>query len=194
MQEKIKTFEDLIKQRLKPKRYQHSLNVAKSAKELAKIYGADEEKAYICGVLHDVMKNTSEEEQLEVITSSGRKMSDLEKSNPKLWHAMAGAAYIQIALGINDKEMIQAIDCHTTAKANMTMLEKIIYIADYISDDRDYDGVEEMRKRAFENIDSAVLMGTQFSILDLAKRCMPIHPNTMAAYNEMCTKVLEKEM
>jgi len=192
MQNMAESFEKLIEKKLKPQRYRHSMNVAKSAMRLAKLYGADEQKAYICGVLHDVMKNTSEQEQLAVIEQSGETMSDLEMSNPKLWHAIAGAAYMKTVLGIDDAEMISAVHCHTTAKANMTMLEKIIYIADYISDDRNYDGVEDMREKAFSNIDAAVLKGTQFSITDLAKRCNAIHPDTLAAFNEMCTKAPQK--
>ena len=190
MHSMAESFEKLIEQKLNPKRYQHSLNVAKSAVSLAKHFGADEQKAYICGVLHDVMKNSSQQEQLAVIEQAGEKMTDLEMSNPKLWHAIAGAAYMKIILSIDDADMISAVRFHTTARANMTMLEKVIYIADYISEDRDYNGVDDMRQKALSNIDSAVLMGTQFSITDLAKRYKVIHPDTVAAFNELCIKAL----
>lgn len=188
MQNTKQNFENLIEQKLKPARYEHSLNVAKSAVELAKLYGADEDKAYICGILHDVMKNATPQEQLDIINKAGIRLTDLEMKNQKLWHAIAGCAYMEHELGISDKEMVDAVKYHTTAKANMTMLEKIIYIADYISADRDYDGVDDMRKKAYENIDLAVLEGTQFSIMELAKKCKAIHPDTLAAYNEMCAK------
>ncbi|MEG0978696.1 MAG: bis(5'-nucleosyl)-tetraphosphatase (symmetrical) YqeK [Oscillospiraceae bacterium] len=188
MHKMVQDFEKLIRERLKPSRYQHSLNVANEAAKLAKLYGADEDKAYICGILHDVMKNASPDEQLSLINESGRKLSDLEMSNQKLWHAIAGAAYLEKTLKIDDDEMVEAVCCHTTAKPNMTMLQKIIYIADYISEDRDYEGVDEMRKKAYQDINSAVLTGTQFSIIDLANKCRAIHPNTVAAYNEMCSK------
>lgn len=183
-------LEKIIEKRLEPKRFDHSIKVAKSAVELAKHYGEDEQKAYVCGILHDVMKNASDEEQLEIIEKSGEKMTQLERVNKKLWHAISGAGYIKIVLKITDEEIISAVRCHTTAKANMTTLEKILYIADYISEDRDFDGVDDMRKKAFSNIDEAVLEGTRFSIETLAKRGMPIHPNTVEAYNEMCAKLI----
>lgn len=190
MQMMGQNLEKVIEQKLEPKRFSHSKNVAKSAVQLAKHYGEDEEKAYVCGILHDVMKNASDDEQLKIIEFSGEEMTSLEKANKKLWHAISGAGYIKTVLKITDTEIISAVRCHTTAKANMTMLEKILYIADYISEDRDFDGVEDMRKKAFSNIDEAVFEGTQFSIMELAKRHMPIHPNTVEAYNEMCEKLM----
>ncbi len=192
MQMMEQNLEKLIEGKLEPKRYNHSINVAKSAVELAKQYGVDEEKAYICGILHDVMKNASGQEQLEIIKKSGEKMSELEMSNQKLWHAIAGAGYLRVKLGIDDEEIVSAVRCHTTAKANMTMLEKILYIADYISEDRAFNGVEDMRKKAFSNIDKAVLIGTRFSIIELAKGCKAIHPDTVGAFNEMCVNLSQE--
>ncbi|MEG1614474.1 MAG: HDIG domain-containing protein, partial [Oscillospiraceae bacterium] len=109
MHKMVQDFEKLIRERLKPSRYQHSLNVANEAAKLAKLYGADEDKAYICGILHDVMKNASPDEQLSLINESGRKLSDLEMSNQKLWHAIAGAAYLEKTLKIDDDEMVEAV-------------------------------------------------------------------------------------
>lgn len=188
MQERIEKYKKEILKRLKPKRYEHSLNVADSARQLAEKYGEDKDKAYISGLLHDIMKNTQPDKQLEIINKAGIELSDLEKNNPKLWHAYAGSAFMKCELNINDEEMLRAVYYHTTARANMSMLEKIIYIADYISKDRDYSGAENMRRLAFENIDKAVLEGTKFSITDLANRHMAIHPDTVDAFNEMCIK------
>lgn len=185
----VKRYKKIIEEKLKPKRFKHSLNVADSAVELAKKYGEDVDKSYICGLLHDVMKNSSSDEQLAEINKANITLSELESSNPKLWHAYAGSAYMKCELDIKDEEMLSAVYYHTTARANMSMLEKIIYIADYISDDRDYPGVDEMRRLAFENIDKAVLEGTRFSITDLANRHMAIHPDTVGAFNDMCTKL-----
>lgn len=189
MQEMVESYKRILEKRLKPKRLNHSLNVAKAAVELAKKYGVDEQKAYICGLLHDVMKNSPEDEQLDVMKKAGIELSQLEMANPKLWHAYAGSAFLKCELNIDDEEMQSAVYYHTTAKANMSMLEEVIYIADYIADERDYDGVEEMRKLAFENIDEAVLMGTKFVVTDLARRELAIHPDTIGAFNYMCLKL-----
>ena len=178
----------ILKERLKPTRFEHSLNVADAALALAKKYGADEEKAYIGGLLHDVCKNAPMEEQHEYMMKLGEPISEVELSNQKLWHAPAGAAYIRDVIGIVDEDLLSAVRYHTTAKANMTLMEKILYIADYISKERTYDGIEIMREKAFRDIDEAILEGTKFTILDLAKQNRVINQDTIDAYNEMSKK------
>ena len=115
----------LIRSRLDDYRFNHSLNVADSAKELAIRYGGDADKAYTAGLLHDVMKNASEEEQLGVLSEAGIELMPVERANKKLWHAMAGAAYIKFVMGIDDREIIRAVRYHTTGRAGMSLLEKI---------------------------------------------------------------------
>lgn len=185
MLERKDEFVKLLRERLKPERFTHSLNVADSALELAKCYGADEEKAYICGLLHDIEKNAPLAHQREMMDALGGEYSKVVLDNPKLWHAPAGAAYMRDELGIVDEEMISAVKYHTTAKAGMSLLEKIIYIADYISAERSYNGVEEMRKMAFEDINLAILEGTRFTIFELLKNDRVINQDTIDAYNEM---------
>ncbi len=186
MIERKEEFVKILEGRLKPERFIHSLNVADSALELAKIYGEDEEKAYICGLLHDIEKNSPMEEQKEYMLKLGDDLPKVVLDNQKLWHAPAGACYIRDELGLTDPDMISAIKYHTTAKANMTLLEKIIYIADYISAERTYDGVEEMRTLAHEDINKAILVGTRFTLSELLKNDRVINQDTIDAYNEMC--------
>ena len=186
MLERKDEFIAIMKEKLKEKRFIHSLNVADAAKKLAERYGADTEKAYICGLLHDIEKNAPEDEQERYMNSLGEELPKVVKDNFKLWHAPAGAAFVRDELGIKDPEMISAIKDHTTAKAGMTMLEKIIYIADYISDERDYPGVDEMRKKAFEDINEAILTGTRFTLNELLAHDRIINQDTIDAYNEMC--------
>lgn len=176
---------ELIRERLKPARFEHSMNVAKCAVELAKKYGADEKKAYTAGILHDIMKNTVPEEQLKWIEKSGVTLTKAEQGNFKLWHAMAGEAYMKLKLGIDDEDLLNAVRYHTTARADMTVLEKVIYIADYISEERDYDGVDEMRALAEKSLEDAMFMGLQFSITELAENGFVIHPDSVNAYNEI---------
>lgn len=189
MTERIDEFMALLESRLKPARFIHSKNVADAAVVLAKQVGADEEKAYICGLLHDCMKNAPLEEQNEWMLKLGDPLPSEVLENPKLWHAPAGAAFVRDELGIVDGDMISAIKYHTTGRAFMTPLEKVIYVADFISAERDYPGVERVRARAYENIDKAVLDGAQFTLQSLLEKYRKINHDTLAMYNEMAEKL-----
>lgn len=180
----MKEYKKLIKSRMSEKRYIHSVNVAKEAVRLAKKYGADEEKAEIAGILHDITKESSSEEQLKLMLSSGEALSDLELKTPKLWHSISGSIYVR-SLGIDDEDIINAIRYHTTGRTGMSLLEKVIFVADFTGAERDYEGVDEMRHAADISLDEAILNGVAFSISDLAKRKMAIHPDTFELYQEM---------
>ncbi len=179
---------ELIRSKLEVRRFQHSLNVAESARYLAEKYGYDADKAYTAGLLHDVMKNSSPEEQLGVITEAGIELLPEERANKKLWHAIAGAAYIKMVMGIDDKELYRAVRYHTTGRAKMTLLEKIVYLADYISAERSYPGVDDMRRLCDESMDEAILYALEFGIPDLVRRGNVIHPDSVDLYNEVVIK------
>ena len=117
--------------------------------------------------------------------------SDVEKSAPKLWHAMAGARYLEKEYSFSE-EIITAVRYHTTGRENMGLLEKILFIADFISADRNYNGVEDMRKRAEISLEYAMEEGLRFTIEDLARECRPIHPDTVACYNEIIVHLSQK--
>ncbi|MBQ5591719.1 MAG: bis(5'-nucleosyl)-tetraphosphatase (symmetrical) YqeK [Clostridia bacterium] len=176
---------DLIRSKLEEKRFQHSLNVAESARYLAVKYGYDADKAYTAGLLHDIMKNSSPEEQLGVITEAGIELLPEERANKKLWHAIAGAAYIKMVMGIDDRELYRAVRYHTTGRAKMTLPEKIVYLADYISAERSYPGVDDMRRLCDESMDEAILYALEFGIPDLVRRGNVIHPDSVDLYNEV---------
>ncbi len=178
-------FKELIKTRLKENRYIHSLNVADSAKDLAKKYGCSEEKAYTAGLLHDVMKNASDEEQLEVIEKAGMSLTPCEMHNKKLWHAVAGTAFMKTVLNIKDEDIINAVRYHTTARENMSVLEKVIYVADFISADRNYPGVDEVRQAAGESLEKAMMIGLEFCIHEIVEKKQILHPDSVNAYNEI---------
>ena len=178
-------YKGIIKPLLSEKRYYHSVCVCDSAVSLAEKYGANEEKAATAGILHDIMKDISPDEQLKMITRYDIVLSDVERNAQKLWHAMLGAAYLENELGIQDKDILDAVRYHTTGRANMSALEKVLFIADFISADRDYDGVEAMRKAAEISLEQAMVEGMTFSIKDLSQRYKPIHPDTIAAYNQV---------
>lgn len=183
---------ELIRSKLELRRFQHSLNVAESARYLAEKYDGDAEKAYTAGLLHDVMKNSSPEEQLGVITEAGIELLPEERANKKLWHAIAGAAYIRNVMGIGDKEIYKAVRYHTTGRAGMSLLEKIVYLADYISAERNYKDVDVMRKLCDESMDEAVIYALEFGIPDLVRKGSVIHPDSLDLYNEMVIKSKEE--
>lgn len=179
---------EIIKNRLTPKRFNHSLAVAEEAKRLARKYGEDEARLFTAGLLHDAMKDSSPEEQLKLLDEDGIMLSDIEKSAKKLWHAISGEVFARRVIGIDDKEILSAIRYHTTAKAGMTKFEKLLYVADFTSADRDYDGVDAVRSAADRDLDEAMEEGLGFTVSDLAGQRRPIHPDTVDAYNEIVLK------
>ncbi len=181
-------YKQLLEKRLNPKRYHHSLCVADEALRLAKKYGCDTKKAYLAGLLHDITKNSSEEEHLHIFTSFGIILNDIEKNAQKLWHAISGAAYIQYILDIKDKEILDAVRYHTTARAGMSLLEKVLYLADFTSTDRDYEDVDVMRSLVDISLDEALRYALSYSIKDLVENGKALHLDTINAYNEIISK------
>lgn len=180
-----------IRERLSDFRYIHSLAVAESAGYLADKYGCDKETAITAGLAHDVLKELSREEYSSFFENENIVLTDVEKTAPKLWHAIAGAYYLKKEYSFSD-EIITAVRYHTTGRANMGLLEKILFIADFISSDRNYNGVEDMRKRAEVSLEYAMEEGLRFTIEDLARECRPIHPDTIACYNEIIVHLSRK--
>lgn len=174
----------LLEKRLNEKRYYHSLCVADEAKRLAEKYGADEEKCYLAGLIHDITKNAPEEEHLQIFETFGIMLSAIEKNAKKLWHAISGAAYIKYVLAIEDEEIIDAVRYHTTAKADMSLVAKILYLADFTSRDRDYEDVDVIRRLVDISLDDAFIYALRFSIEDLVSSSRAVHPDTLAAYNQ----------
>ena len=177
-------IKNILSKRLNDKRYHHSLCVADEAKRLAIKYGGDAEKCYLAGLLHDITKNAPEEEHLKIFETFGIMLNDIEKNAKKLWHAMSGAAYIEYVLQIDDKEIVYAVRFHTTAKADMSLLAKILYLADFTSSDRDYDDVDVMREKVEISIKDAMIYSLSYSINDLISMGRAVHPDTLAAYNQ----------
>ena len=175
----------LLKERLKETRFQHSLNVADAAVMLAKKFGADEDKAYLAGLLHDITKNETDENQLQIMESGGIILSMTQRGNPKLWHAMSGMVYLRDTLGITDEDVLGAVRWHTTGKAGMTLLEKVVFIADYISAERDYPDVDVMRRLSETSLDAAALYALKYSLRHLSEKEKPICEDSVAYYNEL---------
>ena len=182
---------ETIRPFLGDKRFHHSLNVARAAADLADRFGADREDAYTAGILHDIMKEVDGEKQLQIMAESGILLGSVERAEPKLWHAIAGAAYVRRQLGLAGP-IADAIACHTTGKAGMTVLDKVLFLADFISDDRHYDGVEEMRAATARSMEEGLEVALTFTLTDLVERRRAVHPDTLAAYNEWVLRSYER--
>lgn len=184
----IEEYKALLRSRLSEKRYLHSLAVADEAKRLAELYGADRYKAYLAGLLHDITKNSDKSEHFSIFSAYGIELTYVEESEEKLWHAISGAAYTEHFLGIGDGDIISAIRYHTTARAGMSTLETVLYLADFTSSDRDYDDVDVMRKLVDKSADEALAYALSYTVKELLGKCAPIHPDTVSAYNEVVLK------
>ena len=179
-------YKSLLREMLDDYRYIHSLGVAESARELAVIYGYDTDKAYKAGLLHDIMKNATKYYQLQIMEKGGIILSQAEKNNPKLWHAMAGECYLRLELGIDDKELLSSVRYHTTGKEGMSLLDKIVYIADYISAERNYPDVDVMRRLSKEvSLEEASLFALRYSIRKLESDGGIIHTDSIDYYNDL---------
>lgn len=180
---KVESYKALLHYRLSERRYIHSLCVADCARQLAQQYGDNPRKAYIVGLLHDVMRDESAEKQLNFLQKAGIMVSPLEQNAPALYHAMAGAVYCKEVLGIEDELLLDAIRYHTTARGQMTRLDKLLFVADLVSEDRSYPDVEVTRALAWQSLDAALLYGLAFTVKHLKEKGVPVHSDTIDAYN-----------
>ena len=165
---------------LKYKRIPHVLGTEQEAIRLAERYGADVEKARRAALLHDITKKLDMADQLALCQRYGIRLDDLEKKALKLLHAKTGAAIARDVFGVDD-EIYNAIWYHTTGHAGMTLLEKIIYIADYIEPSRDFPGVDRLRKVCYENLDAGVLLGLEMTVEEMTAMGNPVHRATLEA-------------
>ena len=187
-------YRRLVESKLDAERLNHSFGVSRAARKLALKYGADADKAELAGLLHDVMKNAPKEEQKSVIERGGHKLTAVELANSKVWHAMAGEAFLRLETDIDDAEILSAVRRHTTGAAGMSLLDKIVYIADFISEERDYPDVETVRALADESLEKAIIYTTTYTIRDLAGKGLPIHPDTVDCYNDILINLTEGEL
>ncbi|WP_420543509.1 bis(5'-nucleosyl)-tetraphosphatase (symmetrical) YqeK [Streptococcus equinus] len=164
------------------KRFKHVLGVEKSAIELAERYGYDAEKAGLAGLIHDYAKELSDQEFLDLIDKY-KIDPELKKWGNNVWHGMVGIYKIQEDLGVTDKEILRSIETHTVGSSDMSLLDKIIYVADYIEPGRRFPLVEEARVIAKESLDKAVAYETVHTVEHLAHQAFPIFPQTIETYN-----------
>lgn len=173
-----------LQQILTEKRYTHSLGVMKMARELALIYGENEEKAAFAGLIHDIAKEMSKEEIKQYVKMHEIEMDEIEKKQLGLMHAKLGACIAKERYKA-DKQVQNAILYHTTGNKKMNKFAKIIYVADKIEENRTYDGVEELRELAKEDLDKTILIIIDFVLEKSIKKARLIHPNTIDLRNSL---------
>lgn len=189
--------QNALETELKPKRYLHSIGVMETAIELAERFGADAGKAKIAGLLHDCAKNIDPVRSYGICELLGIELDDVAKKSYKLVHQYLGAELAKMRYGIDDEEILSAIRVHTTAKEDMSLLDKIIYLADFIEPNRDkepFDGLDELRKLCETDIDEAMLFALDISIKSIVERKMLLHMDTVLARNWFLSKKISKTL
>ena len=170
---------------LRPARFRHCRDVSQTAVRLAERWDADIEKARLAGILHDCARNLKGEELLKTSRQFGMIPSPLELLQPALIHAPLGAIIAERRFGISEPQVLQAIRRHTTGAPQMTLLDKIIYLSDCIEPGRNFSGVRKIRDMAVEDLDAAVLLAYEHSILFVVANGGLLHPNTVEGRNSL---------
>ena len=169
---------------VKAKRLPHIKGTEETAVALAKYWGADPEYARRAAILHDCTKYWELEEQVACCNKYGVELTPLERVSVKFLHAKTGAALAKNIFG-QPEEVYDAIYCHTTGKPGMTTLDKILYLADYMEPTRDFDGVEELRRLVWEDLDKAMILGLEMTVEELHERGLIVHQNAIDALEEL---------
>lgn len=176
--------QEKLEKKLSPYRFQHSLGVQYTAAALAMKYSVDINKASLAGLLHDNAKYLSGEQMYEKCLRYGIEVTKEEKEQPHLLHGKLGAYYAKEKYGVTDKDVLSAIEHHTTGKPNMSLLEKILYIADYIEPNRKViEGLDEIRRYAFDDIDKAVVFKIKNMSGYLLEQGIELEGKALATYN-----------
>lgn len=174
-----------LKRTLTEKRFEHTMNVADLAKELAILNGVSSDKAYIAALLHDCAKCMPKGELTDNIQKYAISLDYVSKASPQLWHSYVGACVAKDIYGIEDKDILDAIYYHTIGSEDMSTLCAIIYLADAIEQGRSYTGVEEIRALARKSLWDAVLLYTDMSIKFIIQKGNLIHPNAISLRNKL---------
>ena len=186
----IEEIKDIVKNKLSEKRYKHSICVMEMCEKLAKIYNVDIEMAKRVGIVHDIAKEMPKEEMVSYCKQNNIQIDEIEMQNPGLLHGKIGADIAKKEFGFNE-QMQNAIESHTTGKPNMDMLAKILFVADAISDDRDWADIPTLRKVANENIDEAIIQIINLIIQEQIEKNKLIHLDGIRTRNDLLKNKLK---
>ena len=180
----LKEAKELARKRLGDKRYHHTLNVEKMAVKLAKRYGADCDQAALAALLHDTAKEMPTADQLALLRAHPDLAGNTENRPTPIWHGVCAAILARTQWGVTDEAVLSAVACHTAGKPGMTLLDKILFLADMTSEERDFDGVEELRQLEMEDIDKAMYKALDDSITFVKKGNKPLDSMSAAAWED----------
>ncbi len=190
----IEIITQKVKEMLPQRRFNHSLNVAKCASKLAITYGIDENTAYLAGITHDCAKYLNDKEINYYVNKYKIKLNSIEEDNIALSHSLIGSYIAKYELDIKDDDVINAIKYHTTGKADMNLLEKVIYMADLIEEDRKFPNVEILRDLTYNGeLDKALLISFNNTIKFVIDNNQLIHPRTIDARNYLIEQNLNNK-
>lgn len=183
----IRKIRRAMEKNLDEKRYEHTLGVAYTACSLAMKYGEDINKAELAGLLHDCAKCLDHEKRISICNKHHISISDIERRNPSLLHAKVGSFIAMETYKVKDLDVINAILNHNTGRPGMSLLEKIIYVADYIEPNRkQIANLDKVRHLAFENLDQALLLILKDTLVYLNTCGWEIDPMTQKTYEYYC--------
>ena len=185
----LKQAKELVRSRLSDKRYEHTINVKKMAVKLAKHYGTDPEQAALAALLHDAAKEMPKDEMRAIMQAYPEYAQGGEARPTPVWHGICAAILARTEWGVTDEAVLSAIACHTAGKAGMTQLDKILYLADMTSAERDWPGVEKLRKLEKKNLDAAMLAALKQTNDFVLSQGKPLDPMSKAAYDEIKAEV-----
>ena len=174
---------------LKQSRLEHTLGVEEQAVRMAGIFGADRGKASEAALLHDYAKYIDDGEMLRLAEKYGIETDEVYRDSPNLMHGPVAAKLVEEIFGVSDRDVLNAITYHTVGRAGMSLLEKIIYVADMTEKNRDFPGVDELRRAAVEDIDEAMLLCLEQTISYTLKRRKKIHINSIQTYNSIIENI-----
>ncbi len=186
----IEELERVVTALLKPDRVAHVLGCRQTAKKLAELHGADPVDAQRAALLHDITKALDGGLQLTLCREYGIKLDDFSANNPKTLHALTGSLVARRIFGENEA-VVAAIESHTTGKADMNTLEKIIYVADYMEPNRNFPGVEQLRQLAWTDLTAALKMGLEMTLTMLKEQGREISPESQMALDFLSKKGVE---
>ncbi|MGH4125895.1 MAG: bis(5'-nucleosyl)-tetraphosphatase (symmetrical) YqeK [Clostridium sp.] len=169
-------------------RLKHSLSVSETAVTLAAKYGEDIESARIAGLVHDCAKNMKADELIKMASDHGIHIDEIYTTNPSILHGLVGSIIAREVMEIQDDDILSAIAYHTTGRKNMSILEKIIYISDYIEPLRKFKGVEELRTLSLTNLDAALIQSLENTIIYVISQKELLHIDTIHARNYLLSK------
>ncbi|MCG8402820.1 MAG: bis(5'-nucleosyl)-tetraphosphatase (symmetrical) YqeK [Firmicutes bacterium] len=184
----MKDIEDILKEWLDDQKIKHSINVARTAQELAKRFSVDKESAYLAGLVHDIARDLEPHKLLQIARENNLLQHQIEEKIPVVLHANVGAFILSSELHITNGVILQAVQNHTVASPEMSQLDKIIYVADVIEPDRSFQGVDILRTLAKNDLDEAFLKALEGSITYLMNNRCIIHPFTIEARNNLIFK------